>query len=773
MSDYTIRSDENNKWFEEFIKVQDGKLQNILYMSYIIEAGTKLTCYLQKTALNFKEYDSQTKFFPDSNYQSIKKITFTGEKRVVKNVNPNLDKTTPKASALKSFISQIKNYLTTATKSSFKFRKILFPNKLLNLHSLGGKYSISLFKEILKEIKPQSNDALYDGSSPIYNADNPHYDPADANFWLKKTTRFTVSGTTKELNKIGSEILTKKEFYKAWLLIMQNDLLKFEGGVWVMNQDSQFYNPDPQLGFQNILFTDGDPYQPESFSPESDIQSADIPLTSKLDIILQDIFGTVGYTSLFTGLMTFSEESSGNFIVDFIQHSIPDTNTLNRRFGIRDLSLGKTRYIKSGSEFELYYINLFLNGFAHNFKGQSAVNFVAPDREAFLNEYFEVYRPLESLDFVDATNIFLEEYLSTYGDQATIYKKSLIGQDKIYEFLANKVDGIIDAFFSSYGGYTMYEQFLENPNYWAYRTRKQAKSYLRIFLESASSTTDFIKDLRRILQTGMDGFINLKSSITGGSGLTKNYGGNPLFDNGLEIPIKYTELLDFLSIDDVSDEALFVLQSKDSYLDFGYFWAISGEKTGDKLIAAYTKYKNMFTQANLGQWYNKRYRINFYSDKGGGIPTRLISNRFSSYGIRTSTIEFNPRDPDQLHNAIASMVTYMYLLPDAFIDVKIAARSAQHFLFADLFSLHTLEYVHTTTYTSNIIGGTFMWDRNEGSLTRDNYNNYMNEINGIFDHTDQHHFLAFDSSFDDILNTLTQFFRNKVDGNIQIQDFRI
>ncbi len=48
----------------------------------------------------------------------------------------------------------------------------------------------------------------------------------------------------------------------------------------------------------------------------------------------------------------------------------------------------------------------------------------------------------------------------------------------------------------------------------------------------------------------------------------------------------------------------------------------------------------------------------------------------------------------------------------------------------------------------------------------------MRDFVGIFDYKDQHHFLAFDSSFNDILQILGDFFRDNVDSRIRIQDFR-
>jgi len=75
-------------------------------------------------------------------------------------------------------------------------------------------------------------------------------------------------------------------------------------------------------------------------------------------------------------------------------------------------------------------------------------------------------------------------------------------------------------------------------------------------------------------------------------------------------------------------------------------------------------------------------------------------------------------------------------------------------------------------YVQPKLGGTFMWDGREG-LTRDKYENFASGLNDIFDHTDQHFFLGFDTSFDKILEKFTDLFQVEIDKNIAIIDLRI
>ena len=340
------------------------------------------------------------------------------------------------------------------------------------------------------------------------------------------------------------------------------------------------------------------------------------------------------------------------------------------------------------------------------------------------------------------------------------------------------MDGIIDSYFkiSPYGPYTMDEQFVNDVKIWEYRTRKQARNFLRIYLENPVSRHNFVLDLKKILYSGNDGFITLRASEGTTSGLTSLYSGNEVFQDGLTIPITYDELVKLASLDNngiFSDSILYTLQSPSTPLSFNLFWALEGEEIGNKLINAFNKLKDMFKDTNLGEFKDREFDIRFYNDGGNGIGKRLIT-RFADFGITKSTnILFYPNDPTQLNNAIASMLVYLLILPDSFVDVKLSGGSPQRFMFADLFNLHTPDYVQAHSYSNiqSTIQGTFMWDRNTGRLTRDNYNTYMNEFSRIFDHVAQHYFLGFDS-LGDILETIEGLFRNKIDASIQLKDFR-
>ena len=356
-------------------------------------------------------------------------------------------------------------------------------------------------------------------------------------------------------------------------------------------------------------------------------------------------------------------------------------------------------------------------------------------------------------------SIFLEDQITEELDLSTKNTKSYKGQEQIYKYLIRKADIVIDQLFSGFG------EFYGDYNHY-YQTKKQVKSYIRIFMTQVVSGLprhNIPLALGNIYRTGSDGYIELQSNF-GGAGLGATYAANPIFQQGLKIPISYNDLIDFLS--DNSDAA-FVVQTGYSNLDFDTYWKENEEEIGNKLTDAYNYYMSLFTQAKLGNFYDRDFRINFVIDGGVWVvSSNTISDRFKL--IEQYSIDFTPNNPTQLRNAIATMLTYALAIPDAFIDIKIA-RSKLHFLYADLFSIHMPSYVN--------LGGTFMWNgaRGRTGMTIDKYEDIVNGFNSlnIFGDTDKHHFLGFDSSFDDILATFSRLFSLKTGQNIDITDLRI
>ncbi|KKL92406.1 hypothetical protein LCGC14_1885000, partial [marine sediment metagenome] len=299
------------------------------------------------------------------------------------------------------------------------------------------------------------------------------------------------------------------------------------------------------------------------------------------------------------------------------------------------------------------------------------------------------------------------------------------------------------------------------------RARKQLRNYLRIFLESpVMGSPDDVRNipakLRSIFRSGSDSYI----LIDPGNKLGKIYSGNPLFDDGFRIPITYNELVELLSPEDGRDssaDALFVIQTAYSNLDFFKYWQTKEDEVSLKMVEAYNKYIDIFSEDNLGVYYGRTFAIHFLQDGGMGVTSyNTIAKRYSD--INSYIVEFRPSDPDELRNAIATLLTYQLLFPDTFANIKLRQSKLQ-FIYSDLFAVRMPEYVQPK------LKGTFMWDGRIATLTRQNYETFASGLN-IFDHTDQHFFIAFGTSFDEILGVFTNLFRRKIDRTITIADLR-
>lgn len=499
--------------------------------------------------------------------------------------------------------------------------------------------------------------------------------------------------------------------------------------------------------------------------------------------------------------MTLSETSTEGIHVDFVPHTYGDQNALNSQFKIRKLD-SHSNYLQGlRNPISLFFASLFINGFSHMLEGRKdtqsgsidiVVNQeVKPSTEAFLDDYFEVYKPRDYLDYRDATNLILEGHRSIISDQNQKNKANLKGRDELYTFLSKKVEAMLDIIFLPLpgAGYKQFDQFLENPEIWKSRTLKQAKNFLRAYIDRPSRKFDFIGTLREILRTGDDGYITLQSL----GAASRTYDGNALFDQGIRIPITYNELVEFLSFDnlgDLSTETLFTLlfqyspraelkefnymSPKGYSLDINQFWGMNKEEISAKTVNAYITIINTFSKENLGkELYKKEFTIKLFTDRGAGInPNDAFQNRFASFGISEHIITFIPGDSNSLRNAIASMITYLYSFPDTFAVIK---QVYKNFLFADIHNIHTTEYIKESDYPEKL-GGSFMWSENgdNNGLTKENYDNLVAAYSGIFNDRDIRYLLGFSNKdiVGLILSKFQTLFREQIDDNIEITDLR-
>jgi len=480
--------------------------------------------------------------------------------------------------------------------------------------------------------------------------------------------------------------------------------------------------------------------------------------------------------------MTFSQTKSGGFISDFVKHTDSDLKSLLNKFNIKSLGHGRLYIYRKDTKAQ-FFVSVFLNGLEHALDGNlitsdGTINEIHtmtnPDRKAFLYEYFEEYNPIDSLDFEDAVDFLMGDYASL--DQNKINDMCLVGGNKLYNFLDNKFELIMETIFTNplYSAFAQYIQNLDESDNWYYRTLKQGKSFIRMSIDNPLGGDNIADNLRKILTTGEDGTI----SLTSDTGLYKAVSSNTLLQQ-LKIPISYDDLVNFLSYDNLGTTANDVMyrlfmtydvhtaKMNPTYTINPRVYLKSHEEViRNQAVDAYQEIISMFDEEVIGSYYYGDTSIKFYTDYGGGVSNHLIKNRLKKYGMVKSRIDFNTLDLADLRNAIASMVFYSYLLPDVFVNIK---NKQKHILFADPFSLHTPEYIFDTIL-ANPISGTFIWDLNQGGLTRENYNTRMNSFNG-FSHEIIRNFFQerdFESNFKVLLEIFNKWFQNEIHSDINI-----
>lgn len=189
-----------------------------------------------------------------------------------------------------------------------------------------------------------------------------------------------------------------------------------------------------------------------------------------------------------------------------------------------------------------------------------------------------------------------------------------------------------------------------------------------------------------------------------------------------------------------------------------------------KFLDAYNKYYNLFSIGPSDQ-----YKIIFATEKGKGIDRRLtFTKTYDNLGFKKDFIEFKRGDAKDFQEAVASMVFYLFSVPNAFIDVKTGDKN---YFYADIFGLYDHEYVRSSDYKTRI-QGEFIWSDDSGMWTKEKYEIWKLKLAGIFKPTDIRYFLMFEndagiSTLDYMMELFKQWFRrNKNTIGVTLSDFK-
>ena len=153
------------------------------------------------------------------------------------------------------------------------------------------------------------------------------------------------------------------------------------------------------------------------------------------------------------------------------------------------------------------------------------------------------------------------------------------------------------------------------------------------------------------------------------------------------------------------------------YLNFDKVW---NKETQDKLVSFTDEIMALISTKGIEKYIDgkQQWSLSLYADKGNGVgPKGLKQGKYSDI-LATHSTKIKPEGISDIRPLIASMAVYLFAFPEAIATIKIGVKNL---LFADIHGLRTPEYILSTSYAS-ILGVTdFIWDKNEGSVTRKTY----------------------------------------------------
>lgn len=651
-------------------------------------------------------------------------------------LNPNPDqRTLEKLKALVSVIYQMTGEISLKRKET-EIKPLFYSNDFLNLfNDEEDKYTIPKFREIMgNHLAPKDGDPMNDPTHILYD-----FNLVDD--WMKFINRHTVSRNAEGDLDLRLNDGTDKEFYNAWLTLIQNDILR--GGTRFIDYARLLFKIDPATGHPDLT-------QPKRFSlgtyftvdERATSDTNDIALVEAIDEAMTGIFGHTGYALIFSGLMSFNEDdSSPNGIrVDSLLFSMRQLERLFRRFGIKALSsrLGDLiRYSRDHMERKVITIgvlsSLFLTGLSHIVKcikitesGQqelfgTAIRVAAPSTEGgVLNDYFLRYEPSYSESYARAANLFINREYKKYSSDINLKKENTFGRGKLEEKVYEQIDIELKRIFVDTIEWQQFEQFQDNPALWHLWTGIMLKSIVSRSIDFPTDAMDskFVGEIRNAIMNQRDAHIEIKIE-RGGRGRLQAYASNALIHRGITITIPYSELMTIINdiyftlvfgFDDrwEKHKQLGYMSPSGYELAFGMHW--TGELQG-KVMKAYNTLWQMFKLEEYGP--NEEYKAYFYVGSGGGFSLkRRLHVSYARLGFESpNSFPFKPGNDMELHKAIQSILFYTFSLPDVFCVIKTGTHTNDDtFLVSNIFSTFSTVDV----MSSSGVGDTFSlnpyWD---------------------------------------------------------------
>lgn len=775
--------DRGEHWFERYLDDSDYFTDvdgvftfNNFYRNIMHITGTHIVTLLQESTYNFVPTSTYEPYFKEEGIQRVNKLKQLIHDYAV-SIDPDrydIEGMSEKINALCNFLYQVGGEHTMQMLQEIA-PKIFVSENYLNAFSKENRYSIPLFKDILKALTPKAGDPLYSDSGYDFTFD-PSHDSSDSLYWLN-----LISRSYLENNERKVRILEQKQFYNAWLKLLQNDFARSSSKLeTVLGSKKVSY-------YENLLqgksFTSGSKLAIDETG--SNIKD-DFKLIEMIDLILQDLFGYNTFTDLISGILSFSEDYRG-LSLDWILHSKGEQSNLISKWGFRTLSIPhkiplRSNYLYAskklifGEEYSMsswYFSNIKVNGFWRLFSGQRVtstgiyrienyrIDTMSTD-QSFIKNYFSSYKNLDFRLYAKANNLFLSNEFSKLLDQKWMNKMNVLGRGKIQELFYKR---IVAALVPTLMLFT--EQFASDHESWYIRTVKISQIFARTFIDDPTYNYDFARQLRDIILSGKDGYITLEAH--------RDFAGNELLADGLEIFIPYKEAIRY--IDDIWFTLNFYAdESSSMHPDYQLDIDLVLPALGIKIINLYKNFYDLFSNGPCD-----KYKIIFTTENGKGIGT---PNSFSlvykkKFGFTRGSITLDRTKLEDFQQKVASLVFYLVFIPKAFavITSGIGLQSPK-FVYADALGLYTHEYVQSSDFAEKNYGGSFVWTETSGLYTPENYKVWIQSFKVIFRPTDLRLFTAFSNKEGiKIIDYLMKFFNEflgmyKDMPGVELDDFK-
>lgn len=529
-------------------------------------------------------------------------------------------------------------------------KAIFIPKEILNLHYKEGKYSKEAYDKIFEALLPNNGDGT--DFSELINL-------------YKYLTSYSVKGDDSKPN-----FKFQKQFYMAWLKLMQNDLNRESerSGLFDKYED-KLYEIDKEKKTK----------EERDFSSELEkFDTDDLNLVESIDNILKELFGTIGLSLLFMGVIqTKMSETSGKYEgeIDFILPKTKELHESIKTFRIKayynKLKEGEAyKYDRIQTKGTEILSSMFLSGFSHELEGLNGefrAHSIDSPTDEFIDDLYILYEPKYGVDYSKVKNSYMQKYYNVYTSEMSIAEMNTNGRALIIDLVCEKAYQIIDKMFDDNNIPLKYKTTPEMKENMRIRTKNAVSDLIMRYIDRPS-TIDYVSIIQEIISKG-SGQLTIKGGFT--------YGSNEILEDGITLDLKREDFGHFTgeiylacvfsAVSATDDTEQFKEQGKirpqGFYLDAKTHFTPELIK---KLQREYNLYRNMFEKARSEGI--EETTIKFYYEKGEGFHPKYLLDSYQilefKKGSKALEIPVKLSDEHSMNKAIQSIIFYTHCLPN-------------------------------------------------------------------------------------------------------------